>query len=419
VNQINQFIESLLTVDFSEFISLFEQVVGNPLANLQASLLVLTAFVVLTLVAILVAIVALGFGDDDDEDEDDQQGDEAQVAPVHPLEPTSKLPPVPLTPEQRRTRFVSGVLFGTLVMAITWGLLGVTTGADTLCLSCHGTDMPHAERLADKGSTDPHANTGCIRCHEPRGVAASFTTNVPSRVSHVVKGIAAPLRASAYGTPVRSSSCESCHPDVGEETITVEERGVRVSHKEPLEAGATCVDCHEIQEITGSIGSWTVGMSACLRCHDNVQASADCGYCHTRDIAYAVHVNRAPEPKRLVNDKRCYTCHEQRACDSCHGLSMPHTQDFINREHPRVATLDNWYNNGNKCKRCHTDKRNPCTNCHDKGPFPGHPINDWPSVHGVNPGAGTGSCDTCHASMAKIQGRNFCGVCHEQYSKIR
>jgi hypothetical protein len=155
-------------------------------------------------------------------------------------------------------------------------------------------------------------------------------------------------------------------------------------------------------------------MSSCLRCHDNEQASAECEYCHTRDIAYAVHVNFDPSPKRLVPDTRCGSCHDETKCDACHGLRMPHSAEFLSVTHPREATLDIWYNGGQTCKKCHTVTRNPCTSCHRKV-GPGHPVSHWPTSHkGDGPAAAAG-CDGCHGYLAPIRNRNFCGVCHEEY----
>lgn len=430
MNQIREIIDALLSFRFADLTALLDSVIKNPLANLQASLLVLAAVVVLTLLAIVAAIMFLGFSDDDDEEEEEDEPVREKRPVRTAATPSARQvePAVPLTPQQRRVRRAQSFLVGTVAVIAVWLLMGVTTGSDVMCLSCHAEDSPHvvredAKSREDSGqdeeetASDPHVSTACVRCHEPGGVATGLTISVPSRVTHFVKGMTTPRAAKRYGVPVASSSCSSCHTGLSDRTVTVQARGVRVSHKEPLDAGATCVDCHEMQVRSGAVGAWTVGMGACLRCHDNKTASAECTSCHTRDIAYAVHVNREPEPKRLVTQKRCYTCHEQRACDSCHGLSMPHTESFKTSEHPRVATLDNWYNQGRTCKRCHTATRNPCNKCHNKGDFPGHPVNVWPKIHGVRPEAGFDACDSCHGNMATIEGRNFCGVCHEQYAR--
>lgn len=423
MDRFQEYVDALLKVQLSDLLAVLDQTVNNPLANLQASLLILASVVVITLIAVVAAIMLLGFSDDDDE-----EGEEGDFAASMPSDPPVRASgggasaprpaPVPLTPEQRRLARAQSVLFGTLAVVVVWGAFSVTTASETMCLSCHRDDMPHAERSLEKPE-DPHAQVNCIRCHESGTTLGYLTYDVGSRVGHYALGVASPKRAQGYGVPITGGACSSCHTGLAAKTVTVEDRGVRVSHKEPLDAGATCTDCHELQKLTGVIGGWTVGMSSCLRCHDNVQASAECDSCHTKDIAFAVHSNTKPEPKRQIVGKRCYTCHEKAACDSCHGTTMPHSENFKRVGHAYEATLDNWYNGGRGCQKCHPNHDMCLNSCHNKGAFPGHPIGIWPSIHGNRPEAGYDSCDSCHGGMAYISGRNFCGVCHEQYKEIR
>jgi nitrate/TMAO reductase-like tetraheme cytochrome c subunit len=408
---VNEYIDAILNADFSTIWQLIVSVVNNPLADVQASLLVLVAFVVLTLLAIVIAILVLGFGGDEDEGE---EGVEAEPVVERPKVGAVRPPKPVLSPADRRFRIALNLVWVFVAIAVFWIVAGITTGSDTMCLSCHEQDMPHAERLAEE-SEDPHLKTACVSCHETGGAFAAVTFAVPARVTHFAQGIAGAEKVRGYGSPVASAACARCHESELRETLEVEARGVRVSHVEPLEAGATCLDCHEIQSTTGSVGNWTVGMAPCLRCHDNEQASAECESCHTKDIAYAVHVNIEPQPRDLVPNPQCGTCHDETRCDACHGIRMPHTDDFVRGGHAREATLDIWKNAGRTCKRCHTETRNSCTSCH-RTMGPGHPVTDWPKVHGLGgPQAGFGSCDGCHGYLATHPNRNFCGVCHPEY----
>ena len=85
---------------------------------------------------------------------------------------------------------------------------------------------------------------------------------------------------------------------------------------------------------------------------------------------------RSPRPRALarprfrdaqIRDVSCSGCHdEERDCDPCHGLRMPHTTEFKLHAHARAAAVDIWYNGGKACGRCHTDSRNPCGRCHSE-----------------------------------------------------
>lgn len=419
-----EYIDALLSADPGEILALIAGVINNPLSNVQASLLLLIALVILTLLAILVAILVLGYRDEHSEDGvESDAGDvvgRARVSATSTRDSSSTTVRESLSCEERGWRVATSVLIVLGCAALAWLLSGVTTGSEGMCLSCHRADVPHVERSVSPESSDPHQATACIRCHESGGVVAGLTTGVPGRVLHFAQGVLTPQRMTRYGRPIALGACVSCHGDVAERTLTVEARGLRVSHREPLDAGALCTDCHELQAVSGIVGSYTIGMSSCLRCHDNEQASAQCSSCHVKDIAYAMHVNRQPTPRRLVPDKpTCGTCHDQDRCDACHGIRMPHTREFVVSEHPRVATLDTWYNDGKTCAKCHTESRNPCTACHRKNP-PGHPRSVWPREHGASgPAAGVGACNDCHGYLARIAGRNFCGVCHEEHSGLR
>jgi hypothetical protein len=428
----SDFVDALLTFKITDLFVLIGQVIDNPLGNVQASLLLLIGVVVMTLLAIVVAILLLGFrGDEDDEWDEEEFGEAVAAGEEAPQAPAAAAAaemsetgadieaepaqPARLTPAERRWRGVKSAAVGMAILLAAWLLTGLTTGTDLMCLSCHRDTMPHATRMADDPSSDPHRDTDCIRCHENGGIVGGLTYDVPARAIHFAQGIVTPKATTGYGVPIASRACRRCHPGLEDGTIEIEDRGLLISHKEPLDAGATCMDCHEMQTTTGVVAGFTVGMAPCLRCHDNEQASAACEGCHTKDIAYAVHVNFDPVPQRQVPDKRCYTCHDPAPCDACHGIRMPHTAEFIGIDHPLIATRDIWYNDANTCEACHTATRNPCTSCH-KNRYPGHPVTHWPNAHGLaGPKAGVNGCNGCHGYLAGVSGRNFCGVCHEEY----
>ena len=422
----SEVVDALLSLRLEDLFVLVGQVIDNPLANLEASLLLLIAVVVTTLLAIVIAILVIGFHDaDEDErnvgelhgrlDEGDSQSIADEVTEPIADGHLSRANEDPVCERlDRWWHAATTALFFLGALAFAWLLAGVTTGSDAMCLSCHGADMPHVDRLSEQGSTDPHWQTGCVRCHEAGGWLAGVTLLVPVRAVHFAEGAVGLGDASGYGVPISARACLQCHRSDIQQVTANDARGIRMSHAEPLEAGALCMDCHELQRVTGVVGAYTIGMSPCLRCHDNQQASAECESCHFKDIGFAAHVNFDPRPNRLVPDTRCGSCHDQTQCDACHGIRMPHTPEFLSAGHPREATLDIWYNDGQTCKRCHTSTRNPCTSCHRKI-GPGHPVSHWPSTHGLGgPDVGSTGCN-CHSYLAPIRNRNFCGVCHEEY----
>lgn len=402
--------DALLTVDLNSVWALLGQVVSDPGSDPRAAMLALLILLIVTGIAVSAAVLVFLSGSEQERPAP-AAADRVSVSP-QPAQKSAR--PPALSREEGAWRVARTVLAGLIVLSGAWIAVGASTSTELTCLSCHESGLPHTERLIDESSVDPHRETPCIRCHEPGGTVARVTHNVPGRLAHFLLAVLQPESSWQYGRPIHSSACESCHNAVAAAVLTSEARGIRVSHREPMEAGAMCVDCHEIQQVSGAVGAWTAGMSACLTCHDDDTASAECESCHVKDFSYAIHVNREPQPRRLVQDIDCGSCHDQTSCDDCHGIRMPHTAAFVAIEHPRAATLDTWNNGGRTCRKCHTDTNNPCTKCH-RNPFPGHSVSVWPKIHGLRPEAGFDSCDGCHGGMARLEGRNFCGVCHEEY----
>lgn len=287
-----------------------------------------------------------------------------------------------------------------LVFFVAWVAAGVSTAQDDACSSCHR-QTPHSVVQGD-----PHRNVDCVSCHESGGQAMRLTLNVPERLGHYVAGVSKGT-VPAYGQP-SEAGCRTCHAPVLSGVSTNDERGLRVSHAEPLRAGARCLDCH--RPLDGVIVADTVGMQPCLRCHDDVDASSECSTCHVSDPSKAVATGRkatASFAQRLIPVPDCGGCHSTASCNDCHRVQMPHTPEFKASGHAREAVVELWKDGGTKCQRCHTETRRPCTRCHEmpflahgEGFKEGHKAASW-----------SGGC-TCHERRAPIRGRNFCMTCH-------
>jgi hypothetical protein len=393
--------EKLLTAEFGPIWSALVELVQNPTNNVTASVLLLAAVSLVVLILLGIAILIIAGTTDDDVDGDvpaaatTPQG--AALAPIAPAPVAAKLPRRPI---------VYGIALWMAIMALVWMVGGVVTSGRSLCISCHP-DNPHAKVAA----ADPHRKTECVACHETGGPVGSITYMVPPRALHFVLGAFGAKLASTYGRPVASVSCVGCHEKAIATTVTVKEQGVRVSHREPLEAGAQCLECHALN--AGIVSNRTVGMTPCLRCHDGKKVASDCRGCHVKDVGLAVRSEQpvaARTSRDLVGRPDCGGCHSQEKCDACHGMRMPHSAAFMYTGHARQGVQDLWHNGGKTCGKCHTATRRPCAKCH--GPMPSHPTGDWPTMHqlGNSQACGTG----CHGRTAYMANRDFCGLCHER-----
>lgn len=166
------------------------------------------------------------------------------------------------------------------------------------CRSCHGLAMPHPQNW---GKTHPSFATSrpgtCEKCHKTDYCAACHKTSRPK--SHSGSW----LNAHALTTQVDDGSCTTCH------------------------TGSYCSDCHKATRPTSHETDWLkthgkagiAGMESCVGCHD-----------------------------------------EQKYCDSCHGLEMPHPKGWMIGHKDKGGSLEP---DGN-CMKCH--QRKSCL-CHGAG----------------------------------------------------
>jgi len=374
--------EALQALDLNALWSELLRLVRDPYSNFIAALLMLAIVVIFLLIVASVVIVFISSRSSKKRNAreleelqyllavlDAQEGrvQEEGAAPA-------AMPEAPRRPSvgERLRAYPWLAMLGTTsaVLAVMMLALGATTSASTVCAGCH-IATPHS--TAERGGiADPHARVDCVACHESSGWLGSMTIEAPGRYLHFVNGLRKSPGASQYGTVV-SAPCYRCHGTIAESTTIDEDRGVKMAHKQPLEAGAECRDCHSAS--TGVVSSLTVGMAPCLRCHDGTDQPATCTTCHTKDVGLATRSHANPAEMRgreLIDTPDCGSCHDQESkCDPCHaGVRMPHTPLFRAYGHAREGVKDLWNNNGQACARCHTAQRRPCTKCH--AAMPGH-----------------------------------------------
>lgn len=293
-------------------------------------------------------------------------------------------------------------LWGIGALVVLLLTAGVGSQAREVCLTCHQ-GIQHTAVVAN----DAHQSVRCTGCHESVNVLGAVTVAVPARMAHILSGFVEEA-GGGYG-PVSGSACRRCHTTVSREVVEIPGRAIRISHKEPLEAGAGCMHCHGLDE-QRRIGRQTAGMSACLRCHNDANASADCSVCHTGDVGLAAISTAEHTPRQIIPQPDCYSCHEPESCDACHGVRLPHSPDY-RLTHMMDAARDIWFDQGGTCFVCHTAERNSCyqVGCHanelnfHRGEDP-----TFPRTHGRDP---EWVCDSCHVHAASFD--DPCVMCHE------
>lgn len=292
-------------------------------------------------------------------------------------------------PVSRRPRGIRIPLW----LAVIVTVLSITAAYGTTSVSSFCTDVCHEmSSAADSWEQSAHADVACVRCHEGRLVLSA-----PSgAVLRTYSGIARLVDVGADRvSEMPMSRCLGCHKAIRTGTF-VSEEGVRMVHEHVIEAGAPCTVCHNgVAHVREDRFERSV-MTECLRCHDDESASAACETCHEGDPG------RLPITERIFGLAEmppvdCEGCHTLDACDDCHGLRMPHPDDFASPySHARLGAFEG---RQRLCFRCHVS--NDCqAGCH--GDLNGHGPG-WKRLHATLPEA---YCSGCHDTD------RFCGVCH-------
>lgn len=369
------------------------EIVRDPTSDVVAATLIV-AIVSIMLLMIALAITYFLLGVSDEEDEVQVLVDGGQAAAASTVVVRGRWVDDPLRYHKRFLWVVGTVL-------VLFLATGVTTQSTDACMGCHE-DSPH-----QAGESDPHNEVSCVGCHESTGTMGSVTTAVLPRAVHIVQGITRKRSDGHFGRAT-SRACIRCHADSIEGILENEGRALRMSHKEPLAAGATCLYCHRMGgdgRVTRSIN----GMDSCLRCHDGIAAPAECSTCHSGDPSKAVVARRSQERtegRQLVSQPDCYSCHETKSCDACHGVRLPHPENYV-MSHMRAAAEDFWNNDGKTCVRCHNENQRSCyaVGCHEFDmPLHGQ---EWRLKHQKEPRDG---CEGCHNRANQFE--STCDMCH-------
>ncbi len=414
-------------LDTEAMLQSLREVIAEPTSNLTLSVLLISVVSLVLLILVIIILLFVVGGEDDEEDEvgeDEAEGVRGALElEGEPVDSSAEAPPaakrrtISIPPDSALGRALAAV--GALIVPVIV-LVALVVGygisaQDTYCLTCHGGQL--AERApaastpgastAESSETGPHASTRCVACHEA-GQVQGAVGNALDRARHLVAFVSG--RREGRAALVPSKRCAECHASIESTVVADTERGVRMSHAEPLSAGVPCSECH--RTVGHSPDAHEPGMSACLRCHDDESASAACPTCHTKETSFAARSRRVFAPTQTISRGDCGGCHSQKKCDDCHGMRMPHDIEFLSYEHARYAGFEK----KEFCWRCHT--QDDCGKCHQVKPLSvgywGHGDGWWWKREHYNVPPGTVAGCGCHGRSPYVKARkDYCLACHE------
>lgn len=298
-------------------------------------------------------------------------------------------------------------LLGVLLVILAFSAATAYTNQPSGCVQCHR-GAP-AKQLAQS----VHKGIACIACHGQQGMTGLARQWVTyGRWVTVYAASRQPPKQKGRGVDERA--CLGCHGQVLRETMVA--NGIRVRHSDFLQ-GRWCKECHNsVAHAELVLEPSRPSMSKCLPCHDGKRASLACETCHVKDAMLRTLAEDegfgGGDMSRAEQRASCYRCHNETPCITCHGVRMPHPEDWMSKtRHARPA-----FKNKEVCWRCHFDKEpfvpqpKDCQPCHRAGrALEFHGGKGWVAEHGPQAtGRKTGvfaDCFTCH-------GDTLCDLCH-------
>jgi len=290
------------------------------------------------------------------------------------------------------------------------GLLALFSVYDVLsaspkaCSSCH--EMVPRARAWTRSA---HGEIVCVNCHTgpfawyygPRAVAARTALLLRCASSHVAGGYQDPVETRSPGVePMADAICLQCHDPNRKATSGFR---IKIQHAEHAERNGSCVSCHvrTAHPLPTKSRPLTL-MSQCFTCHGlakDAKAPGECGVCHpkTYDLEPGSHRTRFWEFRHGVvateDRAQCDLCHRQQFCDDCHGVTIPHPEDWTKGKdgHATKGAA-----NPQVCVRCHPGGTQVCNQCHHDA---------------FRPGKGTWLVQ--HKTVVRKEGTAYCMKCHE------
>lgn len=307
-----------------------------------------------------------------------------------------------------------------VVVAVALGVVTALLVADRVtagpevCSACH--EIRPAVATWERSV---HFSVGCADCHVgpygpaqlPRSVVEQTALLVRDSVSHVRGDYPDPVTIdSADGESIPDTVCFECHR--ADRQITPKP-GILIDHREHARRNDSCVSCHiRTAHPLPTRGSSLTLMTQCYTCHGTPEqptASGECTACHPEDFDPRPVSHETGKWSQqhgqvsLADTEQCDMCHEQAYCDDCHGLPMPHPENWLDPEQGHAVFSAE---STQACAQCHKGGANLCTSCH-------HPAFDsakgsWLKQHPEAPApGGSAMCVDCHSPL-------FCSRCHAE-----
>ncbi|MCE5204299.1 MAG: hypothetical protein LLG24_08845 [Actinomycetia bacterium] len=351
------------------------QLIRNPASNLVAASLALAIFVITLLLIVVIALIALT-----------RMREEPERAEADATRRSHRHHKRLAALSRRQT---AAVWVGVIVIALAGAY--ISSSSDTFCSStCHS-----MLTAADSHEKSTHASVRCVACHQTSAVDAVCDR---LRYAYVQLRGTETLQVEVL---VEDATCLECHQTILDDDPTVR-YGIRVVHAHFFDAGVGCARCHPASGHSETRAVRVGSMSECLKCHSGDKAPTTCDTCHSGDVGAAAVADRSFGKVRLAQPT-CGGCHQQKTCDACHGLRMPHPDGYANpRLHARAGAFSG---RERLCYRCHAPQ--DCGQCHGTLTTSGGHTPGWATEHATHAFAeGNGYCLACHKT------KDFCRVCH-------
>jgi len=291
---------------------------------------------------------------------------------------------------------------------------------DEFCRSCHTRGRPesHAGEYRITHGTDVrrepdscrtcHAIGFCLACHRPNPPE----THEPPTWAAEHSGTAAANRGVCLACHP-TNYCDACHRGV--KPADHDSRWPKSHGRAALKSRARCLECHSRQYcdtchrvpmphpqyIRARHGTMALGPDKryCSLCHP----AEECSTCHQRTKPASHRAEDWPKQhaSSKAGDPRCVVCHGSNGCMDCHGLPMPHPDDWLLKAHgPETGESPGL------CIRCH--KPDYCMTCHESVPPKSHEADDFDKTHGADRDKQP-VCALCHG---RSPDQDACLMCH-------
>jgi hypothetical protein len=247
---------------------------------------------------------------------------------------------------------------------------------------------------------------------------------------------------ACHEDPHDPDTCSNCHGRArNRHAAEMARKHLRFSHATHIEEGAgDCVRCHV--NVTTDSDYVRVKHPTCFSCHTHKGQwdTRDCGGCHvdlpgemTRPDSHVVHDGnflREHGVQASAQGDLCTSCHTQRQCAECHGITVPTIPSRLDFDAPMRNTMHraNFMSvhdrqasaNPAACIVCHSELF--CVDCHTRLGISGeNPTRGNPHPPGWSgpPGSGNAhgqaarldplSCASCHGGAGEV----LCVSCHQ------